>query len=160
MYGDGGVSGDGGEFGPLTAGEKEKIVAEQNREDEKSGPAIGEVMPDGTVYASVSPETGKAMFTTAADAPATCTFNQAQENAVKLDARGRRDWRVPTKDELNVLYQNRAAIGGFEEPGSDPVGWYWSSSQFNEYIAWGQRFSDGHQDFSNKSNVSSLRCVR
>ena len=46
-------------------------MAEQNGEEEKSGPTIGEVMPDGTVYAGVSPETGKAMFTTAADAPAT-----------------------------------------------------------------------------------------
>ena len=121
---------------------------------------IGEVIPDGTIYAGVSPETGKAMFTTAADAPATCGFHEAQEYAAKLDANGHLDWRVPTRSELNVLYQNRAAIGGFEESGSVPGGRHWSSSQFNEYIAWGQRFSDGHQDFSNKVNVSSLRCVR
>jgi hypothetical protein len=135
-------------------------MAEQNGEDEKSGPTIGEVMPDGTVYAGVSPESGKAMFTTAADVTPTCTFSQAKEYAAKLDARGYRDWRVPSRDELNVLFQNRDAIGGFEESGSDPGGWHWSSSQFNEYIAWGQRLSDGHQDFSNKVNVSSLRCVR
>ena len=121
----------------------------------------GQRMPDGTVYAGVSPETGKAMFTTAADAPATCTFNQAQENAVKLDARGRRDWRVPTKDELNVLYQNRAAIGGFEESGSELLGWYWSSSPYSHRSAWAQRFSDGHQDYyDGKLNISSMRCVR
>jgi hypothetical protein len=83
---------------------------------------IGEVMPDGTIYAGVSPETGKAMFTTAADAPATCGFHEAQEYAAKLDANGHLDWRVPTRSELNVLYQNRAAIGGFEESGSEPVG--------------------------------------
>ena len=57
---------------------------------------IGTVMPDGTVYAGVSPESGKAMFTTAADAPATCTFDEAQEYAAKLDANGHLDWRVPT----------------------------------------------------------------
>ena len=135
-------------------------MAEQNGEEEKPGPTIGEVMPDGTVYAGVSPETGTPMYTTPADAPAARTFNQAQEYAAKLDAHGHRDWRRPTRDELNVLYQNRAAIGGFETSSLHPAGWYWSSSQFNEYIAWGQRFSDGHQDFSNKSNVSSLRCVR
>src|ERR1022692_2660770 len=122
---------------------------------------IGEVTPDGTVYAGVSPETGQAMFTTAADAPATCTFNEAQDYAAKLDANGHLDWRVPTRDELNVLYQNRAAIGGFEESGSEPVGWYWSSSQYDYNTAWGQRFCDGKQFYLNLKNTdSSVRCVR
>jgi hypothetical protein len=68
---------------------------------------IGDLMLDGTIYAGVSPETGKAMFTTPADAPATSTFNQAQEYAAELDAHGHRDWRVPTKGELAVLFSNR-----------------------------------------------------
>jgi hypothetical protein len=121
---------------------------------------IGEVMPDGTIYAGVSPETGKAMFTTAADAPATCTFNEAQDYAAKLDAHGHRDWRVPTKDELNVLFSNRTVIGGFDESCSYPGGWYRSSSQFSNLFAWGQRFSDGCQTNSYKDGGSSLRCVR
>ena len=121
---------------------------------------IGEVMPDGTVYAGVSPETGKAMFTTAADAPGTCGFHEAQEYAAKLYANGHLDWRVPTRSELNVLYQNRAAIGGFEESGSEPVGWYWSSSPYSRRNAWAQRFSEGYQDTSLKHYYTSLRCVR
>ena len=121
---------------------------------------IGEVIPDGTIYAGVSPETGNAMFTTAADAPATCGFHEAQEYAAKLDANGHLDWRVPTRDELNEMYQNRAAIGGFEESGSDPGGWYWSSSQSSYRNAWAQRFSDGYQDISRKYYYTSLRCVR
>jgi hypothetical protein len=32
-------------------------------------------------------------------------------------------WRLPTKDELNVLYKNKEKIGGFN------TGFYWSSSQ-------------------------------
>ena len=135
-------------------------MAEQNGEEEKPGPTIGEVMPDGTVYAGISPETGQAMFTTAADAPATHTFNEAQDYAVKLDANGHLDWRVPTRDELNVLYQNRAAIGGFEESGSYLGGWHWSSSQFSNLFAWGQRFSDGGRNYDVKDGSSSLRCVR
>jgi hypothetical protein len=123
-------------------------MAEQNGEEEKSGPTIGEVMPDGTIYAGVSPETGQAMFTTATDAPATCTFNEAQEYAAKLDAHGHRDWRVPTKGELKVLFANREAIGGFEESGSELLGWYWSSSPYSHRSAWAQRFSEGYQDTS------------
>jgi hypothetical protein len=33
---------------------------------------------------------------------------------------------MPTKSELNVLFNNRAAIGGFDLSGSEPSGWYWS----------------------------------
>ena len=121
---------------------------------------IGQRMPDGTVFASVSPETGNAMFTTAADAPATFTFNEAQDYAAKLDANGHLDWRVPTKDELNVLFSNRTVIGGFDESCSYPGGWYRSSSQFSNLFAWGQRFSDGGQNYDVKDGGWSLRCVR
>jgi hypothetical protein len=121
---------------------------------------IGEKMPDGTVYAGISPDTGKAMYTTPADAPLTYTFNQSQKYAGKLDAHGHKDWRVPTKGELNVLFQNRADIGGFDISGSNPAGWYWSSSQTSYTGAWAQRFSDGYQGYNYTLGVSSLRCVR
>ena len=97
---------------------------------------------------------------TPVDAPLTYTFNQAKEYAARLDAHGHHDWRVPTKGELNVLFRNRAAIGGFDESGSDPAGWYWSSSQIIIFDAWGQRFSDGYQNYGYKGVDSSLRCVR
>ncbi len=67
---------------------------------------------------------------------------------------------MPTKGELNVLYNNRAAIGGFDVTGSYPAGWYWSSSQYNTNYAWDQRFSDGDQNYYHKNLDSSLRCVR
>ena len=67
---------------------------------------------------------------------------------------------VPTKGELDLLFQNRAAIGGFNISGSYPAGWYWSSSQYNYSIAWDQRFSDGNQYYFTKYDGSSLRCVR
>jgi hypothetical protein len=120
---------------------------------------IGDRVADGTIYAGISPDTGKAMYATAKDAPLTYTFNQARKHAEKLDAHGHQDWRVPTKGELNVLFQHRAGIGGFNETGSYPAGWYWSSSQYN-YDAWAQRFSDGDQDYHDEGYVSSLRCVR
>ena len=126
----------------------------------KAAPQVGDKMPDGSVYAGISPDTGKAMYATPADAPLTYTFNAAQKYAAKLDVHGRQDWRVPTKGELNVLFQNRAAIGGFDISGSFPAGWYGSSSQGLNYGAWDQRFSDGHQYGLNKHFDSSLRCVR
>jgi len=126
----------------------------------KPGPKVGDRMTDGTVYAGTSPDTGKAMYATPGDAPLTCTFNQARNYAAELDAHDHNDWRVPTKDELNVMFQNLAAIGGFNETGSPPGGWYWSSSEVTYFDAWGQRFSDGDQSNDGKNVVSSLRLVR
>jgi hypothetical protein len=128
----------------------------------KSAPLkIGAKMQDGTVYAGISPETKEPMYTTPADAPLTLTFNDAATYADKLDAHRHRDWRLPTKPELNVLFNNRAAIGGFNETGSFPAGWYWSASSDLKWGAWGQRFDDGCQAGNlNKDHHASVRCVR
>src|SRR2546425_3898208 len=102
----------------------------------------GDRMPDGTVYAGISPETGKPMYTTPTDARLTMNWEQAMEYATKVDAHGHQDWRVPTKGELNVLFNNRAAIGGFNDTGRHPGGRYWSSTEA-VLGAWDQRFSNG-----------------
>ena len=123
-------------------------------------PKIGDKMPDGTVFAGISPDTNKPMYVTPADASLTMTFNEAKEYAARLDAHGHKDWHVPTKAELNVLFNNRAAIGGFDISGSLPAGWYWSASPDTRWYAWGQRFSDGCQGNLSKGYHSAVRCVR
>ena len=123
-------------------------------------PKVGDRIPDGTIYAGVSPDSGKAMYATPADASLTMTFNEAKEYATRLDAHGHKDWHVPTNAELNTLFNNRAAIGGFNLGGSYPAGWYWSSSQGLMGHAWGQHFSDGFQEYLHKFDPSSVRCVR
>ena len=123
-------------------------------------PKIGDKMPDATIYAGISPDTNKPMYATLADASLTMTFNEAKEYAAKLDAHGHQDWRVPSKAELNVLFNNRAAIGGFNVSGSLPAGWYWSASQDGRLSAWCQRFSDGVQHSGIKDNHLPVRCVR
>jgi Protein of unknown function (DUF1566) len=109
-------------------------------------PQVGDKMPDGTVFAGISPDTKKPMYATPADAPLTMTFNEARKYAKKLDAHGHNDWRVPSKAELNELFNNRAAIGGFNVTGSYPAGWYWSGTQFLAWNALAQRFSEGSQN--------------
>ena len=51
------------------------------------------------------------------------------------------DWYLPSKDELNKLYLNKAAIGGFADAP------YWSSSEDtgDAWNVWSQNFSDGIQ---------------
>jgi uncharacterized protein DUF1566 len=123
-------------------------------------PKIGDRMPDGTIYAGTSPDTGKPMYAAPADAPQPMKWQEAMDYAAKLDAHAHRDWRLPTTGELAALFNNRAAIGGFDVSGSNPAGWYWSASSDNEWGAWERRFSDGFQVSDSKEGVSALRCVR
>jgi hypothetical protein len=126
-------------------------------------PRPGDRMPDGTICAGISPDTGKAMYTTPADAPLTMTFNKAKKYAAKLDAHGHNDWRVPTKAELNVLFNNRAAIGGFNRTTRvEPAAWYYSSSPYPKYkdAIWAIRLSDGYQAVYDTKTKLTVRCVR
>ena len=66
------------------------------------------------------------------------------------------DWYLPAQDELNVLYTNRTAIGGFNESGS----WYWSSTEYWSPRGRVQRFNDGDQDVSYKYLMRAIRCTR
>jgi len=67
-----------------------------------------------------------------------------------------KDWFLPSKDELDLMYKNlkQKGLGGF---GSS---WYWSSSQTNNRGAWVQRFSDGVQSYDAKNVTYSVRAVR
>ena len=68
---------------------------------------------------------------------------------------GYNDWYLPSKDELNKLYLNRVAIGGFAVAG------YWSSSEDGANNAWIQSFSNGNQSYNNKSSsFCRVRAVR
>jgi hypothetical protein len=73
-----------------------------------------------------------------------------------LSLGGFSDWFLPSKGELNLMYQNlkKANLGGF---GS---GWYWSSSQYLNHDAWKQRFSDGDQVDDYKGSKNAVRAVR
>jgi len=75
---------------------------------------------------------------------------------------GYTDWYLPSKDELNKLYLNRVAIGGFI---SNSNGLYWSSSEIQSYpyhSAWLQDFSNGgplsiFKSFDFDVNVRAIR---
>ena len=124
---------------------------------------IGDEIEDGTIYAGISPDTHKPIYTTPLDELGTYTFNQAAAMANNLEAHGYRDWRAPSRGELNVLYENRnkgKLAGTFNETGSGHAGWYWSSSQQFDNGAWDQGFREGHQHVVSKDCISSLRCVR
>ena len=70
---------------------------------------------------------------------------------------GKTDWHLPSKDELNQLFINRATVGGFF------AGNYLSSSELRADVAWGQSFHPdqaGNQVGLNKTSSIAVRPVR
>jgi len=87
----------------------------------------------------------------------------AAEYCDGLSAHGYDDWYLPAQDELNVLYTNKNTgdlNGTFNETGSFPAGYYWSSSEVSNNNARFQRFSDGPQSIGGKLVGLAVRCVR
>lgn len=130
--------------------------------------AIGTRMPDDTVFAGTSPTTGRPMYVAAADdskkSPSlTMTWHEAVFVARRKQALCQGDWRLPTAEELHVLFNNRAAIGGFNQSGTGQEAWYWSSKEYGSVVgkeAWIERFSNGDKCLSSKNDDLSVRFVR
>ena len=77
------------------------------------------------------------------------------EDAMKACADLGDGWRLPTKDELNTLYQNKDKIGGFADYG------YWSSTELDNDYAWLQYFFNGYQSSGYKKHFGYyVRAVR
>ena len=117
-------------------------------------------MPDGSLYAGVSPDTGKPIYATPKDAPMHGNFNQAADYAANLDAHSHQDWRVPTKAELNVLFGTAPRSAASTRRVRVPLVGTGRPRARNLYGAWAQRFSDGRQNANFRNRASSLRCVR
>jgi hypothetical protein len=64
------------------------------------------------------------------------------------------DWRLPTKEELNAIYEHKDEIGGFSSAS------YWSSTEYYNNFAWFQYFFNGYQYYSYKFFPYRVRCVR
>jgi hypothetical protein len=82
--------------------------------------------------------------------------SRAAQLCTSLDYDGYKDWFLPSKDELNLMYTNLKARG----LGSFTNSWYWSSSQAGTVYAWDQSFSDGFQAIYNKGTTYCVRAVR
>ena len=77
---------------------------------------------------------------------------------------GYTDWFLPSKDELNKMYTNRATINttAAANSGSDFVSdYYWSSTESGNNGAWAQDFLNGSQTSTVKNGTYlSVRAVR
>ena len=77
--------------------------------------------------------------------------NRANHNAVGANFT---DWRLPTKDELNMMYTKKDAIGGFAND------FYWSSAEDLPGGAYVQDFNNGNQYSVANYEIFKVRAVR
>ena len=73
------------------------------------------------------------------------------------------DWFLPSNDELNKMYLNRATINttAASNDGSNFSNtYYWSSTEFDYYNAGGQNFDFGTLTYGNKDSPINVRAVR
>jgi hypothetical protein len=72
---------------------------------------------------------------------------------------GYTDWFLPSKDELNEMYDNKATLEAGD--GFTPFSsYYWSSTEFGTNGAWVQNFASGNQSGNYKSITNVVRAVR
>ena len=79
-------------------------------------------------------------------------WNDANQTCLNLGE----GWRLPTKDELKILYINKNQIGNLQ----DPYLAYWSSTEVDNNIAWYGVMKDGFTRSTEKFYESGVRAVR
>lgn len=73
------------------------------------------------------------------------------------------DWYLPSKEELNLMYQNKATIdatAGVNGGSGFASAYYWSSTEYDNGIAWSQYFYVDTQYPTNKNYTGYVRAVR
>ena len=80
------------------------------------------------------------------------TWDDARFYCFSLNIKGKTGWRLPTKEELNEIYESD---NDFEKA------YYWSSTENRGGLAWFQVFYNGHKGSFNKSNGGGyVRAIR
>jgi hypothetical protein len=109
----------------------------------------------GTSISGTNTILGTGLANTSAIVNVCTTTTIAAALCNNLVSGGYSDWYLPSRDELNKLYLNKTAIGGFSNVS------YWSSSQVGTTTAWSINFTTGiSSSTSTKSTLLYVRAIR
>lgn len=97
---------------------------------------------------------GHGLVVSKQDLSATADWNEAIQFCTDYREGGFDDWRLPTIDELNLVYKNKDQVGSFVRFS------YWSSTEYAGHFAWFQNFYTGTQDNDFKDNTCYVRAIR
>ena len=108
----------------------------------------------GTTIGVTSTAIGTGQANTAAIAKKSSKGSIAARICNDLVLDGYSDWFLPSKDEMNQMYLQKKAIGGFVN------NFYWSSSEDSGSYAWLQYFRNGNESSNIKSSALYVRAIR
>jgi hypothetical protein len=91
-----------------------------------------------------------------------CSSCYASELCQDLSLGGETDWYLPSKYELNLMFENigQGNALGLGNIGNFANNYYWSSTEIDNKFAWRQYFGNGFQNYFNKDATNSVRAVR
>ena len=107
-------------------------------------------------YIEITPPIGNIRMIAKEKSPKELTWEEAFDYAKKLRTGGFSDWRVPTKEELEIIYKIK------DRCGIEDTDWFWSSSTYvsSASYAWSVDFDNGDVDDNFKACTYYVRCVR
>lgn len=97
---------------------------------------------------------GAGMYNTERIRAKQSTGSYAAQLCANYQGGGYGDWYLPSKYELNLLYSQKTAVGGFASFN------YWSSTEASNDNAWRQYFVVGNQYSNLKNNTGYVRAIR
>ena len=91
-----------------------------------------------------------------ADTEIKANWNEARNKIKELNIEGFTDWRLPDREQLNILFQNfhRHGLGDFQNER------YWSSKKDVSNYVWDQDFANGSQGANFNSSEYFVRAIR
>ncbi|HET9905586.1 MAG TPA: DUF1566 domain-containing protein, partial [Anaerolineales bacterium] len=128
---------------------KTKPVEPVTKSDHKL--ALGQQHNGGIVIFINS--TGEHGFVAALKEEGKYSWTAAQRRCGAYKSGGFSDWRLPTRDELGVMYDNRKHLGNYTK------GIYWSGTEDGKDIAWGVNFINGSPGKFDKGSANSVWAV-
>lgn len=99
---------------------------------------VGAKMPDGTIYAGLTPDGRAHIFAMPEDLEIKGTFNHATKAVEKSNSKrafGHNDWCIPDAGTLEVLCRNHEKGALKETFDKGALAWYWSSTEHPEKSA-------------------------
>ena len=123
---------------------------------------VGDVGPGGGIvfYDAGSMQSwGRYLEASMTDLPRS-QWHDAMTAAQAYESGGAADWRLPSIDELKLMFAQRAIIGGFKSSGNDQQ--YWSASEegdgksyvlsmFNGFVKSRLKFFEGYSNSSSRA---------
>ncbi len=108
----------------------------------------------GTTTGATSTTDGETNTAAAVAAQGNLGVEYATKVCSDLTSHGFADWYLPSREELNAMYEQRAAVGNLSTQ------WYWSSTETSADSVWLQHFADGFAHVQPKGLLARVRCVR